>query len=290
MTLTRSKTGYTLVEPDTDKEILPHVEIHKTKVFEGNFLCERFEKFSDWKRLVIAFLKLKLLARKFRTGLNAKELDTQIINTEQFIIRTVQQVWYKQEIQCIRQQTALPKDSSIISLNPYIDQDGLLRVGGRLRRANLDVMEKHPLIIPGKTHISRLLVQKCHEDVEHQGRHLTEGEIRNQGYWITGAKRLISTVMYKCVKCRKLRGKQQKQIMSDLPPDRITPHSAPFTFVGIDMFGPWSVVTRRTRGGQAHNKRLALLFTCLCTRAVHIEIVEDMSSSSFINSESFSKP
>ena len=63
--------------------------------------------------------------------------------------------------------------------------------------------------------------------------------------------------------------------MSDLPPDRITPHSAPFTFVGIDMFGPWSVVTRRTRGGQVHNKRWALLFTCLCTRAVHIEIVED---------------
>ena len=46
---------------------------------------------------------------------------------------------------------------------------------------------------------------------------------------------------------------------------------------------PWSVVTRRTRGGQAHNKHWALLFTCLCTRAVHIEIVEDMSSSSFIN-------
>ena len=64
--------GYTLVEPDTDKEICPHVEIHKTKVFERNFLCERFEKYSDWKRLVIAFLKLKLLARKFRTGPDAK--------------------------------------------------------------------------------------------------------------------------------------------------------------------------------------------------------------------------
>ena len=91
------------MEPDSDKEICPHVEIHKTKVSEGNFLCEGFEKFSDWKRLVIAFLKLKLLTRKFRTGPDAKELDTQqtvqsFINTEQFIIQTVQQVWYKQKI------------------------------------------------------------------------------------------------------------------------------------------------------------------------------------------------
>lgn len=70
--------------------------------------------------------------------------------------------------------------------------------------------------------------------------------------------------------------------MADLPTDRIEP-TPPFTNVGVDAFGPWSVIHRRTRGGCSNSKRWAILFTCLTTRAIHIEIVEEMSSSAFIN-------
>lgn len=70
--------------------------------------------------------------------------------------------------------------------------------------------------------------------------------------------------------------------MADLPSDRLTP-GPPFSAVGVDTFGPWHVLTRKTRGGAAHSKRWALMFTCLTTRAVHIELIEEMSSSSFIN-------
>ncbi|XP_052089512.1 uncharacterized protein LOC127726248 [Mytilus californianus] len=70
--------------------------------------------------------------------------------------------------------------------------------------------------------------------------------------------------------------------MSDLPTDRLSP-CPPFSYVGVDTFGPWSVVFRKTRGGSANQKRWALLFTCMTTRAVHIEVIEDMSTSSFIN-------
>jgi hypothetical protein len=59
--------------------------------------------------------------------------------------------------------------------------------------------------------------------------------------------------------------------------------SPPFTNVGVDAFGPWTIVSRRTRGGYANSKRWAIMFTCLVTRAVHIELVEEMSSSAFIN-------
>ena len=146
----------------------------------------------------------------------------------------------------------------------------------------MTVSEKNPLIIPGHNHIATLLVWYYHENVKHQGRHFTEGVIRSAGYWITGGKKLISSLIYKCVKCRKLRGKQEYQKMSDLPTDRLTP-SPPFTYVGVDVFGPWSVLTRRTRGGSANSKRWAVMFTCLTSRAVHIEVIEDMSSSAFIN-------
>ncbi|XP_077137327.1 uncharacterized protein LOC143800756 [Ranitomeya variabilis] len=70
--------------------------------------------------------------------------------------------------------------------------------------------------------------------------------------------------------------------MADLPADRLSP-DPPFTSVGLDVFGPWSVVTRRTRGGQANSKRWAVMFTCMSIRAVHIEVIESLDTSSFIN-------
>ncbi|XP_065144903.1 uncharacterized protein [Paramisgurnus dabryanus] len=70
--------------------------------------------------------------------------------------------------------------------------------------------------------------------------------------------------------------------MSDLPVDRLA-QEPPFTNVGLDVFGPWTIVTRRTRGGSSENKRWAVIFTCMSTRAVHIELIESMTTSSFIN-------
>ena len=70
--------------------------------------------------------------------------------------------------------------------------------------------------------------------------------------------------------------------MADLPVERVTP-APPFTFVGMDVFGPWQVITRKTRGAAANSKRWAVIFTCLTVRAIHIELVESMDTSSFIN-------
>lgn len=70
--------------------------------------------------------------------------------------------------------------------------------------------------------------------------------------------------------------------MSNLPADRLT-QAPPFTHVGLDVFGPWTVCARRTRGGLSESKRWAIMFTCLVMRAVHMEVVESLSISSFIN-------
>lgn len=130
--------------------------------------------------------------------------------------------------------------------------------------------------------MSKLIVRWFHNRVKHKGRHFTEGAVRTAGYWITGGKRLVSSVMHSCVQCGKLRGRVEQQKMADLPADRLAP-APPFTNVGVDAFGPWSILTRRTRGGSVNSKRWAILFTCLSTRAIHIEVVEEMSSSAFIN-------
>lgn len=85
-----------------------------------------------------------------------------------------------------------------------MDKDGLLCVIGRLSHADLSKEEKHPLIIPHTHHIAMLLVRHFHKQVAQQRRHITEGAIRYAGYWIIGTKHLVSSVIHKCVICRKL--------------------------------------------------------------------------------------
>lgn len=189
---------------------------------------------------------------------------------------------YAEEIKCILAKRDLPSNSSLFKLNPIVDDNGLLRVGGRLTESNLLRHEANPLLIPGKHHIATLLIRHHHAAVKHQGRHLTEGAVRASGLWVVGAKRSISSIIHRCVTCRKLRGRTEQQLMADLPAERLQT-DPPFSYVGLDVFGPWEVTARRTKGGQANSKRWAVLFTCMSTRAVHIEVIETMSSSSFIN-------
>lgn len=174
--------------------------------------------------------------------------------------------------------------TTIGSMDPYLDDNSILRVGGRVRNSCIEVTQKHPILIPGNHHITKFLISYYHEQLHHQGRHFTAGAVRQAGYWITGVKRLIhvSSLRFRCVQCRKLRGPLEHQKMSDLPKDRLE-SGPPFTDVGLDVFGPWNIVTRRTRGRSARFKRWALLFSRLTTRTVHIELKAEMSSSAFIN-------
>lgn len=122
--------------------------------------------------------------------------------------------------------------------------------------------------------------------MHHQGI-ITEGALRNRGYWVTGYKRVLSSLILRFIVCRKLRGNLEYQKMADLPMDRIEP-GHPFTSVGVDAFAQWIVISRKTRGGNAPqevlvHKRLTLLLNCISTRAVHTKVLEDMASSSVIN-------
>ncbi|XP_014676742.1 PREDICTED: uncharacterized protein LOC106816632 [Priapulus caudatus] len=280
---------YPLVSPDNDKELRPQVEVGVRKTTVDESISEKFERFSSWYRLVAAISVLKRAARSFksRRKQGADKGKSSAVDlykeAEQFIVRQGQRDAYSEEIQRLWDRKPVPDNCAISPLNPYLDNDDVMRVGGRLNQGCLPIEETNPVILPAKSHLARLLVRHFHEKVEHQGRLLTEGAIRSHGYWIVGVKRVVSTIIHHCVTCRKLRGRLEHQKMADLPADRLAP-GPPFTSVGVDMFGPWAVVSRRTRGGLAHSKRWAILFTCLTTRAIHIEVVEDMSSSAFINS------
>ncbi|XP_033745498.1 uncharacterized protein LOC117331014 [Pecten maximus] len=293
--LTSDDRQFSLVNPELDKDIRPVVQVVKSVVSQDEMspLSERFERFSEWKSLLRAISYLTHIAKSFvkpaKTcyGWHPCERhkdETCMQEVSNYIISQIQNDHYSKEIECISRGKQLPKNSPILELSPFVDDNGVLRVGGRMNKLkeSSSSVPQHPIIIPSKCHVGMLLVRHYHSEVLHQGRHFTEGAIRAAGFWLVGGRRTISSVIHDCVRCRKLRARPQTQKMADLPVARITA-SAPFTHVGVDVFGPWQVVARKTRGGVANSKRWCVLFTCLAIRAVHIEVLEDMSSSSFIN-------
>ena len=280
-----------------DPEVRSEVKALATATQRSTALgTTRFTRFSSWSSLIKGMSKLISAARSRteskRTDMQPSSQTTDgqpgdnVVQSrkraEMVMIKNVRQETFVKRLGQIKSGTKLSKGSPLSKLNPVIDSDGMLRVGGRLGRAELNVEERHPIILPGSNHITRLIARHHHHEVKHQGRHFTHGAIRAKGYWIIGGKRLVNSVIHHCVKCRKLRGQQVQQRMADLPIQRLTP-APPFTFVGVDVFGPWQIITRRTRGGAACNKRWAVIFTCLTVRAIHIELIESLDTSSFIN-------
>ena len=156
-------------------------------------------------------------------------------------------------------------------MDPFLDNRGILRVGGRLRKSNLTGEENHSVILPKKCAISNMMIQWSHHSIAHGARGMTLNNLRQRGIWIVNANAIIRHLIHNCVICRKLRGK-----MADLRQERCT-EAAPFTYCGVDMFGPLIIKERRSE-----LKRYGALFTCFSSRAVHIEVTNSLDADSFI--------
>ena len=177
-----------------------------------------------------------------------------------------------------RQQTVrMKKTSPLYRLGPFLDESGILRVGGRIRQASISLEVKHPIILPRNGHVTKLIIKHFHEKTEHQGRGFTLNEIRSSGYWIVGCSAAVANYIRNCVTCQRLRATTQVQRMADLPVDRIEP-APPFAYCGVDYFGPWLIKQVRKEV-----KRYGVLFTCMTSRAIHLEVAHTLEADSFLN-------
>lgn len=198
-------------------------------------------------------------------------------HAERLIIKSVQSRSFASEIGSLQNLKPVKSVSSVFRLDPFLDQDGLLRVGGRLRRSDLDEECKHPVILPKASVVTTLIVRFCHEQVKHSGRQLTLNEIRRRGYWMITGNSVVRRVIYRCVRCRLLRRTTCQPKMSDLPVDRVAA-TPPFTYCAVDLFGPFLI-----KQGRSDVKRYGCIFTCLACRAIHIETTNSLDTDSFIN-------
>ncbi|GFQ67959.1 integrase catalytic domain-containing protein [Trichonephila clavata] len=235
-------------------------------------------RFSSLKKL------LKVTAWVFRFVNNARIVnksmnfyvtEDEIQNAEYFWLKYVQYEFYSAEILTLKRNEQLLCSSEIKSLVPYLDEDNLLRITGRLLEADLCFGEKHPVILPRHCKFTELLVIREHERIGHCGVSATLTQLR-KNYWIPKGRQLVKTMIRICLICKKYNAKPADQLSGQLPRDRIT-QSFPFQIEGIDFTGAILV-----KDNQETHKSYVSLFTCAVTRAVNLELISDMSTKCFL--------
>lgn len=206
-------------------------------------------------------------------------LNTMELNASLYLwIRKSQMRWFPVEYSILTNKKTLVK-SKLISLAPFLDEHGVMRVGGRLDNANLPYQHRHPAILAGNDHLTMLIVRDAHQKTLHGGIKLTMAKLRLQ-YWIISGKSAVKYIINKCVTCFRFRSNGHTQIMGHLPEPRIT-MSRPFCHVGVDFAGPLSIKISPGRGTRT-TKGYVCVFICLATRAIHLEPVSELSTQAFL--------
>ena len=207
-----------------------------------------------------------------RTGpLSVAELE----DAEDCIVRKAQSEHFSEELAGLLKGKPISSRSDLLTLSPWVDQSGMMRVGGRLGNAPLPDAARHPVILPRDGDVTRLLIEYYHGRLLHAGTEHVLNQIR-QHYWIPRARATVRKILTACPLCRRRRAQPQPPRMADLPKARFD-STHPFSSVGIDYFGP--ILTKVSRKTE---KRYCLLVTCLSTRAVHLELSTSLSTDSFL--------
>lgn len=207
--------------------------------------------------------------------LSLQEIDHATIR----ILRLVQQESFSNEISALQksQATSLP----LQRLSPFLDKDGLLRVGGRLSNALLNFNSKHPVLLPKQHVVTNLIIDYYHILFLHCGPQMLQSLI-SQKYWILSARSKIRSRIFLCLQCYRFKPKITAPLMADLPASRVLPSRA-FEASAVDFAGPFNVKLHPLRRSQ-HSKVYLCLFICMATKAIHLEVVTDLTSDAFLAS------
>lgn len=244
-------------------------------------IISKISSFSKLQRIFAWILRFISNSKATCLERNTSFLSSKEIRSAKLcIIRIVQRMSFSKEIQCLEIGKSLPTNSNLISLCPFLDGNNVLRVGGRLKNAQLSENEKHPILLPSRHHLTKIIIRHFHEKYLHASPELLLSLIRQQ-FWIIAARSVIRKIVRTCVRCCKHRAQPASQIMADLPASRVI-QARPFHRVGLDFSGPFMIKYRAGRG-QKSFKSYVCIFVCFVVKAVHLEVVEDLSTKAFLS-------
>lgn len=271
---------HTLTEHELDP-ITP-VNVNKTDTvptdsMENVISLDRYSKYTK-------LLRITALVKRFITNLRSSHdhrvrgpiTAAEIQQAELAWIKDIQTRHFHSELKSLQEAKKLGSLSRQLRL--FIDTDNLLRVGGRLHNAPLDYAEKFPVLLPTRHKLTELLIKDVHHRVAHGGLNSTVTQIRRR-FWIPKIRVVVKTALRNCVVCRKVISKPYSPpIPAPLQANRLL-HAQPFTVTGIDFTG--ALYVKGEHG--VETKVYVCLFTCAVTRAVHLELVRDMTTRTFLN-------
>lgn len=225
------------------------------------------QDFSSWKRLLRVTSYVMRFCHNMHKSVQSKDLHIGPLTAEE--IKNAEEYWLKQGQSALKERM---KGGDFKALSPFVDQRGIIRVGGRVSPAIISYDNQQPALLPHNHWISVLVTQEAHKS-GHAGVATTTAKVRRR-YWILKGHTISKKIKHQCTLCRKFAAKTETQRMADLPQCRLQPYSPPFMSTSCDYFGPVKVKIARNKT----DKHYGVIFTCLNSRAVHCELATDAST------------
>lgn len=273
--------------PENDFGYPPIEEINKEKrksTFHANinpnYLLHCLDKISSFTKI----LRVVSWLFRFRRPGQVEERSTQLTPYDLqkalwCIVFNIQQQYFKEDIQRLKKNQ--PPEGSLKCLNPFLEETHgfpILKVGGRLELADIPPPQKHPAILPNKCKFVDCYIRHLHFSNYHAGAKTLIALIRNN-FWIINARKICRHIVQSCVHCARYKPKLLQQIMGNLPPARVNA-CRPFQSCAVDFCGPINTYLRIR--GKLPYKTYVAIFVCMVTKAVHIEVVSDLSTDAFL--------
>ena len=232
-------------------------------------------RFLGWRGYLAVARRVRKFVNRWRKI--PSEITTEsTTDMENYCYRESQSACFTDELKALRNNKFIRKNSRIANINPFIDECGLLKTEGRVTRL-IDESFAHQLIILDAKHPAiKLLILEYHRRYFHGSNETVVNELR-QRFYIVGLRKTLRSLVSACLICKLRRAKPRAPMMAPLPAGRLAYRQRAFSHCGMDYFGPMMVKIGRRR-----EKRWGVLFTCLSTRAIHLELAHSLTASSAI--------
>ena len=255
-------------------------QIHIAHVTTPPFLEDRYASYYKIISITAWCLRFKHQASKQKEARPDHHLTTaELHQAEHRLVLLSQERSFPKDRHTLLLHKTLAPSSRLLALNPYLDEENLLRVGGRLSNSALTLSQKHPLIVDASDILVNRLCLYLHTCLGHCGPTLLLASLSRR-FHVINARKLTRSICRQCTICRRASPRTQHQLMGELPTERVSTTPA-FTTTGIDYAGPFTLKKGHTRK-PVHIKAYLALFVCTSTKAVHLELVSDLTTIAFL--------
>ena len=227
-----------------------------------------WSRISSYRKLINVIVYCLRFRSKKKGPISVEEMD----RAKLILLRAAQRESFPELAGCLAKGSFEKLPHNLGRLSPFLAEDGSMRLRGRLRRSELSFQTKHPMLLSAKHPLVILMLKQAHADNNHEGTEYVRNVLQ-QEYWIMGLRNALRSIKHQCIQCRKVSTQPLQPQMADFPKERLTGTNHPFQNTGIDYFGPFEVKFLRKTV-----KYWCCLFTCLTTRAVHIEVVDGLDT------------